>query len=140
MVHSTFRAQARTDFPTGWWRSGRWWGSAIRKDAAALLTVVAPAFLPHRAFFAMRHKRDAAQLAHLDGEAYAYGFAGGLALIALLAWTTAGSTELLPLQLGMGCFLVLNAVVSGIVVGVLVAARLRLRKEALTAVPAISDE
>ncbi len=139
-MHSTVHAQARTDFPTGWWRSWRWWGSAIRKEATAALTVIAPALLPHRAVFAMRHRRDGEQLGRLDGEGFAYGFAGGLALIALLVWTTAGSTELIPLQLGVGCFLVLNTVVSGIVVGVLITARLHLRKGGSTAMPAIPDE
>lgn len=140
MKTNAIRAQARADFPTGWWRSWRWWGSAIKKDATAALLVVAPALLPHCAVFAVRNRRDPKQLSRLDGEGFVYGFVGALALIAMLVWTTTGSNELLPLQLGMGGFLALNAAASGTVVAVLIAARLRRRKEALSATPAMSNE
>lgn len=140
MKNNTIRAQARADFPTGWWRSWRWWGSAIKKDATAALLVIAPALLPHRAVFAVHNRRDPEQLSRLDGEGLVYGFVGALALIAMLVWTTAGSNELLPFRLGLGGFLVLNAAVSGTVVVVLVATRLRRRKEALIATRAMSDE
>jgi hypothetical protein len=40
----------------------------------------------------------------------------------------------------MGGFLALNAAASGTVVAVLIAARLRRRKEALSATPAMSNE
>lgn len=140
MKNDTIRSQARADFPTGWWRSWRWWGSAIKKDATAALLVVAPALLPHRVVFALRHRRCPGQLARVEGEGFVYGFVGALVLIVMLMWTTVGSTELLPLRLGLGGFLALNAAASGTVVAVLVAARLRRRKEALIATPAMSNE
>ena len=140
MKINALRAQARADFPTGWWRSCRWWGSAIKKDATAALLLVASALLPHRAVFAVRNRRDPEQLSRLDGEGFVYGFVGALALIAILVWTTSGSNELLPFRLGLGGFLVLNAAVSGTVVAVLIAARLRRRKGVLNATPAMSEE
>jgi hypothetical protein len=140
MKHNTICSQARADFPTGWWRSWRWWGSAIKRDATEALLVIAPALLPHRAVFAVRNRRDPEQLSRLDGEGFVYGFGGALALIAMLVWTTTGSNGPLPFRLGLGGFLVLNAAVSGTVVAVLIAARLRHRKGALIATPAIFDE
>jgi len=116
-----FRSQLRNDFPKHWWRSARWWSAGIKEDATALIVVVAPVLLLHKAVQAMRYRGDPARLACLNGEAFAFGFFASVGVIAMLAWIAAGRAEMFPLQvmLGLYCFLTLNALVSGTVVGVL---------------------
>lgn len=121
------RSQLRNDFPKHWWRSARWWGGVIKEDATALIVVVAPVLLPHKAVQAVRYRRDPAHLARFNGEGFTYGLVGSVGVIAMLTWVTAGRAEMLPLLVGLGSFLALNALVSGTVVGVLATSLIRER-------------
>lgn len=134
-MSNSISAQARAEFPKGWWRSAHWWGAAIKRDFAALVVIAAPALLPNKAVQAVRHRRDPKRLAQINGEGFAYGFFGAVWVIVMLIWVTAGRAEMLPLMLGLGCFSILNAVVAGTVVGVLIASWIRRRRIGDAALP-----
>ncbi|GAB3245285.1 hypothetical protein [Arthrobacter pigmenti] len=121
--------QLHNDFPRYWWRSAGWWRAAAKQDATAVLTLIAPVLLTHKAVFAVRHRRNPVQLSRINGESFAYGVAGSIALLVMLAWTSAGRAGMFPLVLGMGSVLTLNVLVSGTVVAVLAGSRARERPD-----------
>lgn len=127
-MSSSISNQMRTDLPKGWWRSARWWGSTAVNGVASGLMIVAPVLLLHQAVHAVRHRRDPAKLARLNGEGFSYGLVASGVLVVALVWTTAGIPEFLPLLLGMGAFLVLNVAVAGTVVCVLAASGIGRRR------------
>lgn len=127
-MSSSIRDQMRTDLPKGWWRSARWWGSTAVNGVVSGLMIVAPVLLLHQAVYAVRYRRDGEKLARLNGEGFSYGLVASVVLVAALVWTTAGIPEFLPLLLGIGAFLVLNAAVAGTVVGVLAASGIGRRR------------
>lgn len=127
-MSSSIRDQMKTDLPKGWWRSARWWGSTAVNGVVSGLMIVAPALLLNQAVYAVRHRRDRAKLARLNGEGFSYGLVASVVLVAALVWSTAGIPEFLPILLGMGAFLALNAAVAGTVVGVLAASGIGRRR------------
>ncbi len=119
----------RDDFPRGWWHSPRWWFVSTTEALDKAILIIAPALLVHRAMFAVRHRRDPAKLARLDGEGFSFGLLAGVGMVAMLLMTTAGQPVVVWFLVGMGAFLILNVLVAGTVCAVLVVSRIRERPD-----------
>lgn len=117
------RTHLRNEFPRGWWRSPRWWFAGALEAASKAVVTMAPMLLIHKTAYAVRHRRSPIELARIDGEGFVYGFVSHLALISLLVLVTFAQPGMLPMLLGLGAYLLVNAAVAGTVVVVLAISR-----------------